>query len=150
MDFVEAGFNYRMTDIQAALLQGQLERLTDTLAVKRALAHRYRSEMVNTKVTLPAVPEDAEHSWQTFHVLAESESERDRLSAHLRAQGIMSNYGAQCIPAMTYYRKAYGELHWKDFPNAYRAYSCGLAVPLYEKLTEEDIVRVIHSIKSFK
>jgi perosamine synthetase len=149
MDFVEAGFNYRMTDIQAALLQGQIERLPETLDRKRKLATHYLTAISNPKVRLPSVPEYAEHSWQTFHILLNSEAERNAMSAHLRAHGVMSNYGAQCIPVMTYYRKQYGEFAWKNFPNAYRVYTCGLAVPLYDQLTEEQVKRIIRSINSF-
>jgi dTDP-4-amino-4,6-dideoxygalactose transaminase len=149
MDFVEAGFNYRMTDFQAALLYGQIKRLSATLARKRAIAVCYLSEIRNQKVTLPSVPEDSEHSWQTFHLLLESETQRDALSAHLRRSGIMSNYGAQCIPAMRYYKKKYGNNFWKEFPDAFRAYACGLAIPLYDKLSDEQAKRVIDSINSF-
>jgi perosamine synthetase len=149
MDFVEAGFNYRMTDFQAALLYGQIKRLSATLARKRAIAVCYLSEIRNQMVTLPSVPEDSEHSWQTFHLLLESETQRDALSAHLRRSGIMSNYGAQCIPAMRYYKKKYGNNFWKEFPDAFRAYTCGLAIPLYDKLLDEQAKRVIDSINSF-
>jgi perosamine synthetase len=150
MDFIEAGFNYRMTDIQGAMLLGQLDRLPETLARKRTIASRYLADMKNPQVSLPSVPEGGEHSWQTFHLLLESESRRDAMSAHLRQLGVMSNYGAQCIPAMTYYRNKYGENLWRDFPNAYRAYTCGLAIPLYEKLTDEQVEQVIHSVNTFR
>lgn len=149
MDFVEAGFNYRMTDLQAALLQGQIERLSATLAQKRAIAERYLKEIRCSLVTLPSVPVGSEHSWQTFHILLESEPQRDALSAHIRQYGVMSNYGAQCIPAMTYYRNKYGNNFWREFPNAYRSYTCGLAIPLYEKLSDQQAERVIDSINSF-
>jgi perosamine synthetase len=149
MDFIEAGFNYRMTDIQGALLLGQLDRLPATLARKRTIASRYLAEMNSPRVTLPSVPEGSEHSWQTFHLLLETEAQRDALSAHLRQSGVMSNYGAQCIPSMTAYRKKYGDGVWRDFPNAHRAYTCGLAIPLYEKLADEQVEQVIHSINTF-
>lgn len=150
MDFVEAGFNYRLTDIQAALLIGQLARLSNTLSQKRKIASRYLSEIKNTRVTLPFVPEGIEHSWQTFHILMESEDQRNAMIVHLRQFGVMSNYGAQCIPAMTYYRNKYGEFRWRDFPNAYSAFTCGLAVPIYEKLTDNQVYKIIKTINSFQ
>jgi dTDP-4-amino-4,6-dideoxygalactose transaminase len=149
MDFVAAGFNYRLTDFQAALLIGQLKRLDDTLMRKRQIASRYLSEMRIPNALLPSVPDGSEHSWQTFHILLETAAERDALSEHLRRSGVMSNYGAQCIPAMSYYKNKYGEGHWKHFPNAHQAYICGLALPLYEKLTDEEVDKIINSINTF-
>jgi dTDP-4-amino-4,6-dideoxygalactose transaminase len=149
MDFVEAGFNYRLTDFQAALLIGQLGRLQDALARKRKIASQYLSEIKIPGALLPSVPEGSEHSWQTFHVVLETEAERNALSAHLRRSGIMSSYGAQCIPAMTYYRTRYGDDLWRHFPQAYHAYTSGLAIPLYEKLSDEAADKVIHSINTY-
>jgi dTDP-4-amino-4,6-dideoxygalactose transaminase len=149
MDFVKAGFNYRMTDFQAALLIGQLRRLDDTLVSKRQIASRYLSEIKTHSALLPSVPQGLEHSWQTFHILLETPAERDAMLKHLSRFGVMANYGAQCIPAMTYYKKVYGEDLWRNFPAAYRSYSCGLAIPLYEKLTDEAVDRVINSINTF-
>jgi perosamine synthetase len=149
MDFVAAGFNYRLTDFQAALLIGQLNRLDDTLLRKRQIASRYLSEMNIPSAVLPSVPHGSEHSWQTFHILLETTAERDALSEHLRRSGVMSNYGAQCIPAMSYFMNKYGKNHWKCFPNAYRAYSCGLAIPIHEKLSDREVCKVISSVNSY-
>lgn len=149
MDFIEAGLNYRMTDIQAALLLGQLERLSVTLSKKRQIASLYLSNIDNELVALPTAPEENAHSWQTFHIMLESELMRDAMRNHLLQCGVMSNYGAQCIPAMTYYQHRHGKHLWKEFPNAYQAYSSGLAVPLYEKLKPDQVSHIIESVNSF-
>lgn len=149
MAFVGPGLNCRMTDFQAALLNSQLTRLDSTLTYKAALAEVYLNEVTHPMVTLPSVPEHARHSWQTFHLLLESEQQRDRLSAYLREHGIMSNYGAQCIPATPYYARKYGADAAKAYPNAYRAYTCGLAIPLYEKLSKEQIHYISTTINRF-
>ena len=57
----------------------------------------------------------------------------------LKNKGIGTNYGAQCIPAQTFYHEKYGFDCQRQFPNAYYAYTSGIAIPLYEKLSKEDI-----------
>lgn len=139
MEFVEAGFNYRLTDFQAALVNSQLKRLKDTLRYKNELAEIYLSEITNPNIKLPSVPNGMTHTWQTFHVLMESNSVRDHAIKDLREKNIGTNYGAQCIPAQIYYKNKYNLNYKLLFPNAYKAYKQGLAIPLYEKLTTENI-----------
>jgi len=77
MDFVEAGFNYRMTDFQAALVVSQFGRLQETLTHKRKLASRYLSGLKSRFIRTPYVPAGFEHTWQTFHLMTGSEATRD-------------------------------------------------------------------------
>ncbi len=139
MEFVEAGFNYRMTDFQAALVNSQLERLAETLSYKNELANCYQQEITNPKIKLPSCPTDRVHTWQTYHVLIDASIDRDELIKTLRAKGIGTNYGAQCIPDQIFYKNKYNHNSAKLFPNALRAYKEGLAIPLYEKLSRADI-----------
>ncbi|HEV7334075.1 MAG TPA: DegT/DnrJ/EryC1/StrS aminotransferase family protein [Flavisolibacter sp.] len=142
MDFVDAGFNYRMTDFQAALAWSQFQRFDDILAHKNALSEIYFSAISNSKLTLPFVPRDRNHTWQTFHVLLNDETDQKKTMEKLKAENIGSNYGAQCIPAQTYYQNKYGLDAASLFPNAYKAFTKGLAIPLYERLAEEDILYI--------
>ena len=146
MIFVAAGFNYRMTDFQGALVDSQLKRLAATLTYKNQLAELYFAEINHPKITLPTVPEGMIHTWQTFHVLVDTSINRDGLIKYLREKGIGTNYGAQCITEQEYYQNKY-QLDCKtNFPNALFAYKHGLALPLYEKLTTEDISYIAHEL----
>lgn len=150
INFVSAGFNYRMTDIQAALLKSQFKRFSEMIKVKEKLANIYLEELKNPSIKLPQFPENTVHSWQTFHILLESERERDRLREYLKLNGVLSNYGAQCIPSMEYYKNKYGFDSLIFYPNAYNAYTCGLAIPLFEKLNEQQIRYISELINNFK
>lgn len=150
MNFVAAGFNYRMTDIQAALVYGQLLRLEKIIEYKTRLASLYLGEINHSAIKLPVTPNCARHTWQTFHVLTDNEVNRNKLMAKLKEKRILTNYGAQCIPAMTYYKNKYGYESHKSFPNAYKAYTCGLALPLHGRLKEEQIRFIIKIINNFK
>lgn len=139
MEFVAAGFNYRLTDFQAALVNSQLKRLSNTIEYKRKLAKVYFQELKSSILTLPFEPEGRPHTWQTFHVLVADTYNRDKIITDLKEKGIGTNYGAQCIPAQKYYLDKY-KLNSKElFPNALTAFKQGLALPIYEKLKGEDI-----------
>jgi dTDP-4-amino-4,6-dideoxygalactose transaminase len=149
MNFVEAGFNYRLTDIQAALVKSQFRRLDSILATRNELAQVYFEEIRNPLVKLPAFVDGKVHTWQTFHVLLDSELSQDNILKYLKTEGIGSNYGAQCIPFQHYYASKYHHNCSLKFPNALLAFKQGLALPLYEKLSKEQvsyISRIVNKI----
>lgn len=142
MHFVEAGFNYRLTEFQAALVNSQLKRLESMIDYKQVLAGTYLDKLVNSRIQTPSVPNNCRHSWQTFHVLLDDKLNRDSIIVKLKDVGVGTNYGAQCIPLVDYYKSKY-QLDCKAlYPNALRAYKSGLALPLYEKLLTSHIDRV--------
>ncbi len=146
MNFVTAGFNYRMTDFQAALAWSQFQRLEEILEIKNELAEIYFSDVCNQKLKLPSRPKDRNHTWQTFHLLLDASLQQKEQIEKLKSKGIGTNYGAQCIPEQTYYQQKYG-LNGKElFPNAYAAYTRGLAVPVYERLTKDDLHYIVQTI----
>lgn len=146
MDFVEAGFNYRMTDFQAALAYSQFQRFDSILEYKSELAGIYFSAINNSKIKLPFVPNDRNHTWQTFHLLLDDSMDQKTTIADLKKKEIGTNYGAQCIPAQSYYFKKYNLNSEKLFPNAYRAYKKGLAIPIYDRVTKEDANYIAQTI----
>ena len=148
MDFVEAGFNYRMTDFQAALAYSQFQRLNAILEWKHHLADLYFSSIGNAKIHLPFIPPGRYHTWQTFHLLLDDSLNQKKIIELLKKEGIGTNYGAQCIPAQTYYFNKYRLETGKLFPNALIAYKQGLAIPMYERLTEEHIKHIAKTINT--
>lgn len=149
MNFIAVGFNYRMTDIQAALVYSQFLRLEKIIEYKSKLASIYLNEIKHSAIRLPEIPDDAKHTWQTFHILIENEKQRNKLMIYLKENGIMTNYGAQCIPSMTYYKEKYCHYSEIEFTNAYEAYTCGLALPLYGRLKEGQIQFIARILNKF-
>jgi perosamine synthetase len=139
MEFVAPGFNYRMTDFQAALVNSQLKRLDKILVYKSNLADCYFEKIKNKKINVPVIPKDRNHTWQTFHVLLDESLDRDKVIDHLKTKNIGTNYGAQCMPAQKFFQEKYKLDCNVLFPNSMKAYKQGLAIPIYEKLTLEDI-----------
>ena len=148
-NFIAAGFNYRMTDFQAALVSSQFLRLEKIIENRAKLASIYFHEIHNPIIRLPEIPMGAIHTWQTFHILLENEKQRNKLMEYLKIKGIMSNYGAQCIPEMTFYKNKYGHKSEIEYPNAFEAYSCGLAIPLYNQLKEDQVQFISKTINNF-
>jgi dTDP-4-amino-4,6-dideoxygalactose transaminase len=148
MEFVDAGFNFRLTDLQAALVHSQLLRIQETLQKKKVLAEVYYNEIKHEGLLLPLVPEGKDHSWQTFHLLLGEGLDQQKVLHTLRAQGVGSNYGAQCMPAQRYFLEKYGHDSAQQVPHAYRAWTRGVAVPLYEKLSAGDIRKIASILNS--
>lgn len=147
MEFVEAGLNYRMTDFQAAMLSSQFHRFEAGIRVRRKLADQYLTELANTdQLRLPVVPKNKDHIWQSFQILVEAD--RDACIDHLRSKGIGSNLGAQCMPCQKYYQKRYNLDCQSLYPNALNAFKRGLVIPLYPRLSGEDVERVCQAIRS--
>jgi perosamine synthetase len=148
MEFVEAGFNYRMTEFQAALVLSQFDRFEKTLNKRNELADVYFQELKNVDcLKLPQVPSGMFHTFQTFHVLLDRSINRSGLMDRLKENGIGVNYGAQCIPEQVYYLNKYKLDSRIAFPHSLNAYENGLALPLYEKLSAEDVRYVCNSLK---
>jgi perosamine synthetase len=139
MEFIAAGYNYRLTDIQASMLNSQLIRFKEILEVKSLLATIYLNELNDNKCILPSIPVNKNHTWQTFHIVLDEAISQEKIISELKSKGIGTNYGAQCIPDQTFYKNKYGFDSKTLFPNAYRAYKSGLAIPLYYGLTDTDI-----------
>lgn len=145
MDFINAGLNYRMTDFQAALAIGQLNRFDDELVKRTRLATLYCELLKDRKnIGLPAYHEN--HSWQSFMITLPEESDRTAVIEKLAEKGIQTNLGAQAINCLTYYKKKY-VFDDSSAPNAFYLYTKGLVLPLYGKLNENNIETISHTIK---
>ncbi len=149
-DFACAGYNYRLTDFQAALAYAQASRLESNLAYRAQLAATYRETIVHSLVTVPSVPRGRVHAWQTYHVLLDDAVDRSQLVSHLRSRGVQAGPGAQCIPAVGFYQEKYAMDVDERFPNALNASRQGLALPLSETMTIDEAAYVAAQLNDFR
>lgn len=140
--FVAAGFNYRMTDFQAALVLGQLDRLDAIIERRQQLAQIYRAGLNPDLFTLPDAAPDCRHSWQSYHILLPESLDQAETIDYLRTNAIGASYGAQSIPIQHYYQSRYG-YRPGDFANADRAFFKGVTLPLYDTMSDAQASRVI-------
>ncbi len=149
-DFILAGFNYRMTEFQAALGRSQLARLDRLHAARRRLVERYRALLADSPLTLPAVPPGHAPAHQAFVVLLPPEAapRRTQLIADLKAAGIETTLGTWHMPRTTYFRTKYGYKEG-DFPATDAVFTRSLTLPLYETLTDEEQDRVVRALRDY-
>ncbi len=141
--FEAAGFNYRMSDILAAVGVAQMRRLDDFLAARRRVASWYDEGLAGWEaLRVPVTPEGRTHTYQSYVVLLEPSVDRDATIAALAADGVESTIGTYALHAEPFFGSAYGH-RAGDRPNSWRAYRSGLALPLHGGLTESDVGFVV-------
>ncbi len=147
MDFALAGYNCRLTDFQAALLNSQFNRFDEIISAKEIIAQKYFQALSDNKnITLPTYPGNKLHTWQTFHIILAGHLNRDNIISKLAESKIGVNYGAQCIPFMQFYKEKYKLDCSELFPCALQAFQFGLALPIYPGLLEKEVDYVIKKI----
>lgn len=144
MEMHELGYNYRITDIQAALGVSQLSRAAKSLEKRRSIAEKYTKAFEGAKGILGSSGYIDGHA---YHLYVLEVEDRRALYDNLRKLGIFTQI--HYIPAhlMPYYQ----EQGWKqgDLPNAEKYYSRCISIPMYPTLSEEDQDFVITSILNF-
>jgi perosamine synthetase len=145
---VRLGFNYRWTDVQAAIGIGQLEKLDRLLAMRTEVAARYGQLLEGVEVELLS-PDNADHrrSWFVYVVAVPSGADRDRVMAELRAAGIGTADYVPCVHLQPYMREMYGFSEGLC-PVAEDVASRTLALPFYPHLEAEDQQRVVEVLRA--
>lgn len=146
---VELGYNYRLTDVMAALGSSQLARLGEFLAARRRLAARYRAALAgHWAVDLQVVDPVADPAWHLFVVLLRLDrlrTDRGALYHALRAEGIGVNVHYIPVHRHPYYRGHYPDLDGR-FPVAEAAYERLLTLPLFSAMTDADVDDVVAAL----
>ncbi len=140
----ELGYNYRITDFQAALAMSQLERADANMAKRKAIAKRYDEAFSNKNVILQKQEDGFSNA---FHLYVIKVEDRKGLYDHLRENGIFAQVHYIPVHTMPYYT----QFGWKkgDFPKAEAYYDKCLSIPMYPNLTEEEQQYVIDRILEF-
>lgn len=142
------GYNYRMTELQAALGINQLRSIEDFIARRQEVRARYDKELAGLPLVLPPADEDGRSALHLYPVqlpLGE-EHRRAQVFAGLRHRGIGVNVHYIPIHTQPYYRA----LGFKpgDFPAAESYYARALSLPIHAGLTDEEIGRVIGAVRA--
>jgi perosamine synthetase len=145
---VRLGFNYRWTDVQAALGIGQLEKLDRLLALRAEVAERYARLLDDVEVELLCA-DDADHrrSWFVYVIALPRGTDRDRVMSELRAQGIGTADYVPCVHLQPYMRETYGFAEGLC-PVAEDVASRTLALPFFPLLEAEDQERVVEALRA--
>jgi perosamine synthetase len=144
--YPELGYNYRMTDMQAAMGIGQMKKLSFLLDARKQMARMYDNELGKIPhIRIPQVPSYARHNYQSYWIelLDSAPVDRNTLMAKLLEKGIATRRGIMAIHREPCYR-AYTGIH---LPNTDRLTDNTLLLPLYPALSAEEQTFIINSIK---
>jgi len=150
-DFDQVGFNYRMTDLQAAVGLVQLAKLDAFVAERSRLAAAYRNGLGDLPwLRLPDEPANGRHGWQSFVAWvdeARAPLPRNALMQALAARGIATRPGTHAIHLLGAYRDRFG-LRPDDLPGARDAAAFSLALPLHNRMSDDDQAYVIDALRA--
>jgi dTDP-4-amino-4,6-dideoxygalactose transaminase len=134
----ELGYNYRMTDLQAAIGLVQLERLPGMLARRRELAARYSARLSRLPwLIVPSEPSGCRHNFQSYMVRLQADAPltRDELMQKLLDQGVSSRRGIMAIHRELPYRDA----RWDaQLPVTNLITDSSIVLPLFYEMTEDE------------
>jgi perosamine synthetase len=144
-DYLVIGFNYRMTDVQAAVGRKQLERLPDLVSRRRAHAARYNELLGNIEgLVLPFEPDWARSNWQSYCVRLPTRVDQKALMQSLLNQGIATRRGIMCSHREAPYS---GDKQRYDLRQSELAQDHSILLPIYTQMTEEDLDRIANALR---
>jgi len=149
-DFNLLGFNYRMTDLQGAVGIVQLSKLDRFIEERRKWANYYTQELTNVPwLRTPLVSVGYQHGWQAYVCyIDESRSpmSRNEIMKTLYAKGIHTRPGTHAVHMLGLYKQKFGFTP-DDFPAARDCDRYSMAIPLHNRMTQEDYEFIVKNIK---
>jgi dTDP-4-amino-4,6-dideoxygalactose transaminase len=144
-DYLVVGYNYRMTDMQAAVGRKQLMKLPDIVARRRTLAARYAELLGNIEgLSLPFEPDWARSNWQSYCVRLPIRVDQKTVMQKLLDQGIATRRGIMCSHREAPYAE---EVQRHDLHQSELAQDRTILLPIYAQMTEEDQIRVEYELR---
>jgi dTDP-4-amino-4,6-dideoxygalactose transaminase len=149
--FEELGFNYRMTDLQAAIGLVQLGKLDRFIDERDRWARFYRDALADLYwLRQPVLPNNGRHAWQAYVTYVDPDTAplpRNELMARLHERGVATRPGTHAIHLLGYYSERFG-YRPEDFPGARDCERNTMAIPLHNRMTESDYAYVVDAIRS--
>jgi dTDP-4-amino-4,6-dideoxygalactose transaminase len=143
-DYPVVGYNYRMTDIQAAVGREQLKRLPEVVARRRELADLYRAMLADVRgLGLPVEPAHARSNWQSFCVRLPEGSDQRAVMQFLLDRGVASRRGIMC----SHRELAYADGVTRSLPNSEAAQDRCIVLPLYPQMGTDDLESVCRALR---
>jgi dTDP-4-amino-4,6-dideoxygalactose transaminase len=138
-EFIMPGFNYRMTEFQAALGISQMTKVDRIIASRRRMASNYNKLLSGTPVQAPIVSEGSRPVYQSYVVLLPEymTSHRQTIIEQLREDRVETTIGTWNMPMTSYFRSRYG-YRTGDFPMADQVFTRSLCLPLHENISSQE------------
>lgn len=141
--FTAVGYNYKLSDIAAAILQVQLGRVDELLERRRMVAACYAELFADEElVTLPQVPPDRTHAWQSYLLKLDPGVDRALVAADLRAQGVGCGHGTWACHLQPVYETK------QPCPVSADLFARQLAIPMHAELSMNQVERVAQRVRA--
>jgi dTDP-4-amino-4,6-dideoxygalactose transaminase len=147
-EYITMGYNYRLTDIQAAIGIEQLKKIPALVKRRREIAARYQEELSGIDwLILPQEPAYCRTNWQSFQVRVKKGAPlgRDALMQYLLDKGVATRRGVM----NSHQELPYRNYRW-NLPNSVQAADSGLILPLFAALTDRQQEKVISLLRGLK
>jgi dTDP-4-amino-4,6-dideoxygalactose transaminase len=136
------GYNYRLTDIQAAVGREQLKRVPEIVVTRRRLAQRYNELLANNiGLETPMEPDDRRSNWQSYSVTLPANSDQRAVMQTMLDAGIATRRGIMCAHREEGYRNGW------SLPNSEFAQDRRIVLPLYHQMTDDEQAQVAETLK---
>ncbi len=143
------GYNYRMTDLQAAIGLVQLGKLDRFIHERQQGADFYSESLSELQwLRLPSSPTDGQHAWQAYVTYVDPERApmpRDDIMERLQHAGIATRPGTHAVHGLGYYQESFG-FSMDDFPASRDCAAYTMALPLHNKMSSADYERVVDAL----
>lgn len=144
-NYDDIGYNYRMTDIQAAVGREQLKRITGVIIKRRDQDKRYRELLGDLPgLRLPFQPEYALSNWQSYTVLLPETADQKTIMQFMQDNGVASRRAVMCAhrePAFAGTRLRF------PLPESEYIQDHGIHIPMFHEMTDEEQVYVVDTLK---
>lgn len=161
-NFDVLGYNYRMTDLQGALGNSQMDKAGEIMQERRNIAKQYDSALSGVEqLILPSTPKGYIHSYQSYvcifggkeslescniHTIDSINEKRNLFMRELENKGIATRQGSHAVHTLGYYKNKY-HIAEKDYLQSYKADRLSVSLPLYPQMTEIELEYVVKTIK---
>jgi dTDP-4-amino-4,6-dideoxygalactose transaminase len=147
-DFIMPGFNYRMTEFQAALGLTQMKKLDRIIAARRHLAGVYDELLQGTPLQVPVVVKGNKSVYQSYVVLLQDDAaeHRDEIISRLKEKSIETTIGTVHMPMTTFFRARYG-YKVGDYPVTDQIFARSLTLPLHQSLSQRAQAKVLQCLQ---
>ncbi|MBX9850847.1 MAG: DegT/DnrJ/EryC1/StrS family aminotransferase [Cytophagaceae bacterium] len=150
-EFDILGYNYRMTDLQAAVGVVQIKKLDSFIEERAHWTDYYLKNLSDISwLRLPAYESKYKHGWQSYVTFVDekkSPRKRNDIMEELQQKGISTRPGTHAVHMLSFYKNKYN-IKPQDFPGAYAANEYSMAIPLHNRMVKEDYEYVVYCLKN--
>lgn len=140
--FEDAGFNYRLSDVNAAIGLAQMDRLEEIIAARRTLAAAYAQALSSvSSVTPPVEPAGFRHTYQSYVCRLDPSVNRDAVIDYMAKAGVEATLGTYALHCQPAFERTLG-MKCGDLPHSAAAFAQTVTLPLHPALTQEDVEQV--------